>query len=191
MDALWGPMLPVPAVQLHELGGDDVVDVNGLEITALDTPGHAYHHHTLCIGDVAFCGDAAGVHMPGARFITLPAPPPEFDLEAWQLSLARLLGHNLSRIYLTHFGGVDDVEEHLEGLVSTLNQAADFVGKRMRERFGRSEVIKEFIRWNRERALATGMSDEQFVQYETANPVDISVDGIMRYWRKKWEHEGS
>ncbi len=191
MDALWGPMLPVPAAQLHELRDGDVVCVNGLEITAVDTPGHAYHHHTLRIGNVAFCGDAAGARMPGGLFITVPAPPPEFDLEAWQRSLARLLGLHFSRIYLTHFGCVEDVAEHLEALVSRLNQAADFVRKSMLESLGRRGIINDFVSWNRERALEVGMSDEQFVQFVTANPVDISVDGIMLYWRKKWEKEGS
>lgn len=127
--------------------------------------------------------------MPGTRFITLPAPPPEFDLEVWQLSLARLLEGNLDRIYLTHFGCVEDVGEHFESLVSRLNQASDFVRKRMLERVGRRDIIKEFIGWNRERALELGVGDEQFAQLQTANPADISVDGIMRYWRRKWERE--
>ncbi len=191
MDALWGPIMPVPAKQLHELRDDDVVNVNGLEISALDTPGHAYHHHTLRIGNVAFCGDAAGARIPGAQFITLLAPPPEFDLEGWQLSLARLLGLNLARIYLTHFGCVRDVREHLEVLVSHLNQATEFVRMRMCAGAERCEIIKDFVRWNRERALENGVCSEQFVWFEKANPLDMSVDGIMRYWRKKWENEES
>ena len=191
MDALWGPMLPVPDAQMHELCDDDVVEVNGLEIAALDTPGHAYHHHTLLIGNIAFCGDAAGVRMPGTRFIALPAPPPDFDLEAWEVSLARLLGRKLDRIYLTHFGCVEDVEEHLEALVSELSQAADFVRTRMRKGVGRRKIIEEFVHWNRERALEIGMPGEKFVQLETANPVEISVDGIIRYWHKKWQQEES
>ncbi len=191
MDTLWGPILPVPAEQLHELRDDDVVKVNGLEISALDTPGHAYHHHTLRIGEVAFCGDAAGVRIPGAQFITLPAPPPEFDLEVWQRSVARLLSANLSRIYPTHFGCVQGVREHLEALVSHLNQAAEFVRKRMRAGAERREIIKDFVGWNRERALENGVRGEKFAWIETANPLDMSVDGIMRYWRKKWEGEVS
>ena len=191
MDDLWGPILPVPAKQLHELHDEDVVRVNGLEIFALNTPGHSQHHHTLRIGNVAFCGDAAGARMPGAKFITLPAPPPEFNLEEWQLSLARLLDLNLASIYPTHFGCVQDVRVHLEALASHLNQAAEFVRKCMRAGAGRREIIKHFVRWNRERALENGVRGEQFVWFETANPLDMSVDGIMRYWRKKWENEES
>jgi len=187
MDSLWGSMMPVPAAQLHELSDDDVVEVNGLEIAALDTPGHAYHHHTLRIGNIAFCGDAAGVRVPGTRFVTLPSPPPEFDLDAWQLSLVRLIGLNLTRIYLTHFGYVEDVGEHLEALVSHVNEAAEFVRRCMVEGLGRREIINDFASWMRYRALDIGMSAEQLLQLETANPVDISVDGIMRFWQKKME----
>ena len=187
MDSLWGSMMPVPAAQLHELSDDDVVEVNGLEIAALDTPGHAYHHHTLRIGNIAFCGDAAGVRVPGTRFVTLPSPPPEFDLDAWQLSLVRLIGLNLTRIYLTHFGYVEDVGEHLEALVSHVNEAAEFVRRCMVEGLGRREIINDFASWIRQRALDIGMPAEQLLQLETANPVDISVDGIMRFWQKKME----
>ena len=52
---------------------------------------------------------------------------------------------------------------------------------------GRREIINDFASWNRHRALEIGMPVEQFVQFETASPVDISVDGIMRFWRKKME----
>jgi hypothetical protein len=29
------------------------------------------------------------------------------------------------------------------------------------------------------------MADETFAQYEAANPLYMSVDGIIRYWAKK------
>ena len=105
--------------------------------------------------------------------------------------MARLLSANLSRIYPTHFGCVQGVREHLEALVSHLNQAAEFVRKRMRAGAERCEIIEHFVRWNCERALENGVPGEQFVWFETANPLDMSVDGIMRYWRKKWEGEVS
>ena len=28
-------------------------------------------------------------------------------------------------------------------------------------------------------------------QFATANPLYMSVDGIMRYWRKRWEREAN
>ena len=115
----------------------------------------------------------------------MPSPPPEFDLDAWQLSLVRLIGLDLTRIYLTHFGCVQDVSVHLEALVSHMNEAAEFVRSCMVDGLGRGEIINDFASWIRDRALDIGMPAEQFVQLETANPVDISVDGIMRFWQKK------
>jgi hypothetical protein len=79
MDTLWGPMLPIASDRLTPLYDNDVVQIGEHRITAWDTPGHAQHHLTSLLGDVAFTGDVAGVHIPGTNLIDLPAPPPEIQ----------------------------------------------------------------------------------------------------------------
>lgn len=187
MDSLWGEVLPVPAECLSVLHDGQTLDVAGLEFTALDTPGHARHHHTLRLGNVAFTGDAAGVRLPGSPLIILPSPPPEFDLEAWQGSLARLSAENFTTLYPTHFGPLLDVREHLHVFGALLHEAAGFVRDRMQAGVERDELIRQYVDWNRARSKAQGVSDEVFMKYEMSNPLYMSVDGIVRYWRKKWE----
>lgn len=189
MDALWGQMLPAPQERVTVVEDSEEIQAEGLKIFALDTPGHAYHHHTFRIGHSAFTGDASGVRMPNSSLITLPAPPPEFNLEAWHKTLSRLLHEGFAAIFPTHFGAVNNVREHLEEFTSHLSQAAEFVGDRMKSKVRRGKVVKEFIDWNRDRALALELSEEEFHKFETANPFSMSVDGMMRYWRKKWEAE--
>ncbi len=91
LDSLWGETLPAPETQVTALYDGDQVEVGGLSITALDTPGHASHHHVYQLEDIAFTGDAAGIQIPGPYFVDLPAPPPEFNLELWQHTIERLL----------------------------------------------------------------------------------------------------
>lgn len=185
MDSLWGPMLPVPAGQLNELCDNDVVEVNGLHISALDTPGHAYHHLVLRIGDYAFCGDVAGVSIPGARFVMLPTPPPEFDVSAWQSSLVKLSKIDLERLYLTHFGCVEDVPEHLSMLTRLLDDTSEVVRRCMYEGMDRQAIIQHMTDRTRRRLVEAGLMDAILSKIQVANPVDISVDGIMRYWDKR------
>ncbi len=187
MDSLWGDVLPIAPDRVTALHDGDTVHAAGLTFTALDTPGHATHHHVFRLGNIAFSGDAAGVRLPDSSLIALPSPPPEFDLEAWLGTLARLSRENFSTIYPTHFGPIDDVRAHLETLNVLLRQSAEFVRVRMQAGVERDALVRQYVEWNRERAVKQGIREEVFRQYETANPLFMSVDGIMRYWRKRWE----
>lgn len=185
MDRLWGDVLPAPADRVTALKDDQIVHVAGLAFNSLDTPGHANHHHVFRLGDIAFTGDAAGVRLPGNSLISLPSPPPEFDLEAWQRTLARLLGENFARIYPTHFGPIDDVREHLMAFNALLYESAEYVREQMQAGVERNELVTCYVEWHRKRATDLGVSDEVFQKYEIANPKFMSVDGMLRYWAKK------
>jgi glyoxylase-like metal-dependent hydrolase (beta-lactamase superfamily II) len=185
MDTLWGQTLPVPAGQVHPVHDGDTIRAGGLTFTALDTPGHARHHLVFRVGKVAFTGDAAGVHLPGSNLVSLPTPPPEFDLEAWQKTVARLLDENLATLYPTHFGPIENARAHLEAVSELLDQSAAFVRDRMQAGHEREALIQQFSAWNRERAQAHGLSERDLGRYELANPTFMSVDGLMRYWHKR------
>lgn len=185
MEPLWGQVLPVPAGRLTALRDGDEVNVAGLRFAALDTPGHAWHHHVFRLDGIAFTGDAAGVRLAGSPLLFLPAPPPEFDLAAWRETVARLSGANFSAIYPTHFGPVSDVKAHFEALSALLSSAAEFVRSKMQAGVERDELVRQYVEWNRQRAVRLGISADEFDHYETANPLSMSVDGMMRYWKKK------
>ena len=190
MDTLWGEMLPAPADKVTALYDGDVVQAGGLTFTALDTPGHAYHHHTYRVrdyreGEIAFTGDAAGVNLPSINLVDLPAPPPEFHMETWLATLERLEAAGLKAIYPTHFGRIDDVHGHLVALRGLMIDAVAFVAARRHAGVEREALLAEYIAWNRERARTSHLSAGAIDRYEAANPLFMSVDGILRYLRKK------
>lgn len=210
MDALWGEFLPSPAERVTRLYDGDTVEAGGLTFTALDTPGHAYHHHTYLVRDghggrIAFTGDAAGVCLPHVDVVDLPAPPPEFHLETWLATLDRLEAAGAHTIYPTHFGPIRDVHGHLSQLRTLMIDAVAFVAERVKELTKvptgggsepltgsepisprvRSQILDEYIAWNRERAAALRLSPTAIESYELANPLFMSVDGILRYLRKR------
>lgn len=193
METLWGEVVPAPAEQVTALHDGDVVEAAGLTLEALDTPGHAWHHHVFRLenafhlGNVAFAGDAAGVRVPGSQWVSLPAPPPEFNMEAWEQTLDRIQAEQFDSLYLTHFGQVTDVDNQVQQLRTVMQAAVAFVRREMEAGTERDDLVQKYIEWNREQAQAAGMSPSAFDQYEAANPLYMSVDGIMRYWRKQKE----
>src|SRR3972149_6493964 len=81
LETLFGQILPVPADRVHVVKDGDVLPLGSRRMKALETPGHASHHHVYldeASGDL-FTGDAAGVAMPGPREVG-PPPPPLFFL---------------------------------------------------------------------------------------------------------------
>ncbi len=185
METMWGEILPAPADRVVAVHDGEPIRAGGLTLTALDTPGHASHHHVYRLGDVAFTGDAAGIRLPGSRWIDLPAPPPEFDLDAWKSTLARLRREKLSVIYPTHFGPTAAVDEQLDGLESSLEAAVSLIRDLLEEGLDRSPMIDRFRDWIRARAAAVGVDRELIAAYEVPNPRGMSVDGIVRYWRRR------
>jgi glyoxylase-like metal-dependent hydrolase (beta-lactamase superfamily II) len=185
MDALWGETVPAPAENVTAVKDGDKIEVAGLQFTAINTPGHAWHHHTYRLEDIGFTGDAAGIRLKTSGLVDLPAPPPEFKLEIWQATIERLLAQNFSAIYPTHFGRTEDVRGQLEALRALMDESAEFVRLRMVTGEERDAIVADYIAWNHERMHAHGLSDYAIEQYNAANPLSMSVDGIMRYWRKK------
>jgi glyoxylase-like metal-dependent hydrolase (beta-lactamase superfamily II) len=185
MDPLWGPMVPAPEERVTSVFDGDTINVAGLSFTAIDTPGHAYHHHVFKVADVAFTGDAAGIHIPGPSFVDLPAPPPEFNLELWQGSVERLCELDVTAIYPTHFGRVEDWRGHLETFSKLLDASSEFVRLRLESGMERDGIVEDYLTWQRERVGSAQLSDILVKRYEVSNPLYMSVDGIIRYWRKR------
>lgn len=184
LDTLWGDMLPLPEEKITILSDGDEIDVAGLSIKVIDTPGHAYHHHVYAIGDVAFTGDAAGVRIEGSPMVDIPAPPPEFNLEAWLETISRLRSCKFRTLYPTHFGPLPNPEEHLLLLADLLQQATSRIRLLLENGADRSTILADFVAWHKERTIQVGLSASDYARYEVSNPVYMSVDGIVRYWRK-------
>jgi glyoxylase-like metal-dependent hydrolase (beta-lactamase superfamily II) len=49
MEQLWGDILPAPAENVTTVRDGEIIEVNGLRFTAVDTPGHASHHHVFLL----------------------------------------------------------------------------------------------------------------------------------------------
>lgn len=185
MEQLWGQTLPVPAGQIVPLADQAIVAVCGLHFRAIETAGHSWHHHAFTLDDVVFTGDAAGVHLPAQPWTALPAPPPEFHLESWLKSLDKLQNLRAKAFYLTHFGRVNNPDQHINHFRETMQSLVAFVRQGLTNGLSVEQLTPQYIAHNRHLALQAGVSEEIFNHYEAANPVSMSVTGIARYWQKR------
>ncbi len=181
MDELWGEMLPAATEQVVVLEDGDEIRVGDAVIVARDTPGHARHHHVYSCGDVVFAGDVAGVRLAGQAYISVTSAPPQFDAQAYQQSITFLQEGAYSKMYLTHFGEVRDVEDHLERYRVAVKAASDFVAERLKEGVDAQALQILYEAFQMEQAFQAGVPAAVWTDYQLANPTSMCADGLRIY----------
>jgi glyoxylase-like metal-dependent hydrolase (beta-lactamase superfamily II) len=184
MDNLWGEFLPVPEDKLIIIQDSDEVEIENLLIRTIETSGHSNHHNAYIIGDTCFSGDIAGVRLDGVKHLSLPMPPPEFNLERWSHSIDRLKSEKFSYIAPTHFGIYDDPDWHLACVSRTLDEVENWMEAVMPESHTIDDLRNNFIEWEHSRSQTAGLDTSTSTSQQVANPSFMSADGIYRYWRK-------
>jgi len=187
MELLWGSIRPCAAERVVVVEDGEAIDlVDGRRLRALATPGHASHHHAwldTATGSV-FAGDIAGIRISALPFVFPPTPPPDIDLGQWRRSIERLRRLQPSRLYLGHFGPVEDIDWHLDDLLARLFLWAGWIGALLEQGLdaetiaGRLQELTdgEFHRLLGERAPVTA--------YQWASgSFRMTVDGYVRYFR--------
>ena len=184
MDTLWGEFLPVAQEQLKTPNDAEEIVIGTMRFLPVNTPGHAEHHYSYVFEDICFSGDVGGVRIPGFQYLRAPMPPPELHFGRWRESLARLRGMKFAHIAPTHFGMFDDVQWHLSTLDETLAAMEKWLETVMAQDPSIEKLREEFTLWMEEEGKAKNLSEDVLRAYSLSNPVAMSADGLMRYWKK-------
>jgi glyoxylase-like metal-dependent hydrolase (beta-lactamase superfamily II) len=177
MQEMWGTMLPVDPARIRVLQDGETVRVGGRTLAALETPGHAAHHLAFHDPDagLVFTGDVGGIRLDGARHVRPPTPPPEVDTRAWLASIDKLRAARPRMLLPTHFGGITDVEWHLDDLAARLSDWTRRAGGHT----DRQALAAELARVSDAELLALG-GTEMVRRYATSIPYEMMAAGLLR-----------
>ena len=112
----YGRVVGVTPERVLKTRDDMTLVLAGRRLRFLDTPGHAMHHH--CIVDEQsrgiFTGDTFGLSYrefdtAQGAWIMPTTTPVQFQPEALRRSVERIVALEPARLYLTHYGPVEDV----------------------------------------------------------------------------------
>ena len=186
MERSYGKLVGVDASRVRETHDGMVVALGSRRLDLIDTPGHARHHN--CIWDAQsrgwFTGDTFGLSYreldsANGPFILPTSSPVQFEPEALQASIARMLAQAPQAMYLTHFGRVEDVprlaaelHEQVDAMVS-LAQACDGGPDRHRE------LVAALSGYYLERAQAHGCAlDDAAVLQLLEMDIELNAQGL-------------
>jgi glyoxylase-like metal-dependent hydrolase (beta-lactamase superfamily II) len=179
-DRFHGAPVPCGAERLVAVPDGGLFEVGPLRFTAIETPGHARHHHAWSIlgaeGLEIFTGDVAAMRLPQSGSISLPTPPTAFEPQAWDRSLARLGSLQPRRLRLTHGGTVEEPAAWIAAVRGRLAEEA----RRLRELAADSDrdaALRRYRRWLRERAAEGGASSETIAAFITAGFAEMNLAG--------------
>lgn len=114
---LYGTIQPIDESRIVVPDDNQWIELNGREMQALFTEGHARHHY--CLRDPAsrgvFTGDSFGVSYReldtvAGEFIFPTSTPASFDPVEAHKSVDRIMGCNPERLYLTHYSRVTELD---------------------------------------------------------------------------------
>ena len=114
---MYGDIQPMEASRCVAPEDEQWFELNGRQMQALYTEGHALHHYSL--NDPAshgvFTGDSFGISYreldTSAGALIFPtSTPTHFDPDAAHVSIDRIMGCNPEQLYLTHYSRVRDLD---------------------------------------------------------------------------------
>lgn len=184
MDILWGDLQPIPANKLKTVAHGEKIRAGGLHFTAWHTPGHASHHIAWQYEGNIFTGDVAGARI-ASGLIVPPCPPPDISVGAWKQSIKLLRDLNPEALYLTHFGRFTDISNHFKSLENTLDEWVTWMKPHAIAKSEPVLVLNEFSELVEKSYDKQGMNRALKEKYARANPLDMNVTGLMRYWQKE------
>lgn len=186
METLWGGIDPIPEDRITVLNDGDKVDLGGRTLQAIETPGHAYHHHAYlddATGTV-FTGDAIGVRLQGLDVVRPATPPPEFHLTKAIESIERIRGLGPTSLWLTHFGPVDrSADEICDTAIESLNTWAEWV-RSARTESRELDEVSDIVREKATHAFEDALSPDEIKRLEQTTSYRMNTMGYMRYLDK-------
>lgn len=193
-DSLYGEIIPVDEKRIVSAEDNSSIDLNSRPLLIAHTPGHARHH--FCIYDQLshgwFTGDTFGLSYPdisiqSGRYLLPTTTPVQFEPEAWQLSIQHLLANNPQRMYLTHYGVVENVPALANKLSKDITMYSEIAYATQHEDHRLEQLIEKLSKYTLNDLRKLGNQQEERLLLELLN-TDITLNAQgLDIWLKRQE----
>lgn len=190
----FGEVLPIDETRVIVADDNAALELAGRTLTFIDTPGHARHH--FCVYDEMskgfFTGDTFGLsyrELDGkdGAFILPTTTPVQFEPDAWQNSLTRLLNYHPENMYLTHFGRVTEIMRLAQDLRIDIDHYAEIAQDHAQDENRKDKIITALTKYLQQRLMARNITTDVEMLTRFLNPdLELNAAGL-EVWLKRLE----
>jgi glyoxylase-like metal-dependent hydrolase (beta-lactamase superfamily II) len=182
MIRMYGAPKGIPPERITPVGEEIHIDLGGLSLTAVHSPGHAPHQMSVYVEEekVLLAADAVAIVYPAVRVVIPTTPPPSLNPAELGRTTDRLSQMGARMLLAPHFGVRTDVKEVLD---ETKKRTDEWVSKvREMKRAGMSlDAMTASLKTGV--AGEAGIAEEGFPPYADIS-IRTSVMGILHYLEK-------
>jgi glyoxylase-like metal-dependent hydrolase (beta-lactamase superfamily II) len=178
----FGTPKSVPAERITPVGEELHVDLGGLSLTAIHSPGHAPHQVSVYVEEekVLLAADAVGIVYPSLGVLIPTTPPPSLNPEQLGSTTQKLSQLDPKLLLAPHFGVRTDAKHVLAETTLKTNEWVAQV-KEMKRKGLSAEAIGAQLKENV--LKESGLQAANFPTYADVS-VRTNVMGIMHYLEK-------
>lgn len=189
---LFDPIVPIEADRLIVKDEGDTLKIGpDCTLEFLNTPGHSKHHFSIYdpVSNGIFTGDTVGIRYQqlihdGIGFFLPSTSPNQFDPEAMQESIERVLDMNVDRIYFGHYGMTENPPKALQQVSEWLEVFVEEGEQVFAEGKGYDELSGRLFEKVKAHLQGLGINDEHEVYILINLDMQVSSLGIIEYFQK-------
>lgn len=190
--SLFDPVVPIPEDRLLVKNEGDLLKISSkCTLQFLDTPGHAKHHFSIYdpISNGMFTGDTVGIRYDqliseGVGLFLPSTSPNQFDPEAMQQAIDRMLEMNLDVIYYGHYGMTENLENALRQVTDWLEVFVTEAKAVVSEGKGATELADRLFSLVRNHLRELDIQDDHEVYRIIELDIHVSALGLIDYLSK-------
>ena len=194
-ERLYGELVPVPKERMITPADGERLTFGNMTLRCINAPGHAEHQMVFFEESTKslFAGDAFGISYPwmkdsgGRRWAFPSSSPVQFSPEAMASTVDRIMSLSPARIFLTHFGEINDTGSNAALLK---NMIEEYVGAASSAEGDEEQIHSRLSRLYENTAAQRGSAltpDEA----KAAFSLDAAVNAQgLAFWYKKTHEQG-
>ncbi|MDA4121723.1 MAG: MBL fold metallo-hydrolase [Thaumarchaeota archaeon] len=178
----FGAPLPISAEKITPVGEEAHLDLGGVSLTAIHSPGHAPHQLSVLVEEdrLLLTADAVGIVYPNVGTLIPVTPPPSFNPQELAATTRKLEQMDSKALLVPHYGVRQDVSSVFE---ATRTKTERWTG-RVREMKKASLTLDEMVDSLTTEVLhETGLQADRFPGYASTS-IMVTVKGILHYLEK-------